>query len=87
MKLMHCTQCNDVVSLLREERRCRCGKAWGHYLSDDRVVEYGGPCRIIGIRDREFLTALPGEDHIWFVIPELHNIRRVDNAAGRTKKS
>jgi hypothetical protein len=76
MKMLHCTACNDVVALHGASRQCLCGKSHGQYQSDGRTVEFGGPARILGIRHKEFLTAVPGPDYVWFVIPEGANTRR-----------
>lgn len=38
MKLLFCLECQDIVRLSPERRACRCGKAWGQYLEDQRTT-------------------------------------------------
>jgi hypothetical protein len=38
MKLLFCLECQDIVRLSPERRTCRCGRAWGQYLEDNRTT-------------------------------------------------
>jgi hypothetical protein len=77
MKLLNCLDCNDVVALLpMQDRKCYCGSSIGRYLSDGLRAIYNGPCRILGMRNSQYNQAVSGEDYVWFVIPEGHNIKR-----------
>jgi hypothetical protein len=54
MKLLHCTECKDVVALHLEVRTCLCGKSRGCYTNRVHAL-YSGPARIIAFRNYEFL--------------------------------
>ena len=57
MKLLACMMCNDVQALDVNTRVCACGKSQGKYINDAKV-EVSGPCRVLGIRNTNFLTAM-----------------------------
>jgi hypothetical protein len=60
MKLILCTACNDVVKLIHEHRMCRCGKAGGRYVDDERVEVFGTNPVVLGICNNSVLRALKG---------------------------
>ena len=61
MKLLACRYCSDVRALhvATEPLRCRCGRAWGHYLPPDgeRAVA-GGTALILGLPNGILKTAV-----------------------------
>jgi hypothetical protein len=48
VKLLFCRACGDIVKLLGTPRACRCGKAYGLYVSDREVTIYGEFAEVIG---------------------------------------
>jgi len=76
MKLLHCTECKDVVALHRKMRTCLCGKSKGYYLDTKRVT-FSGPGIIIGFNNDQFLRAtelsqtIMGYDFAAFTISNL----------------
>lgn len=71
MKLLNCLECHDIQSLrVGEPVTCECGQSTGHYLEDGRTATYGGPGRLLGILNHEYLRAQTHRDYKWFVIPE-----------------
>ena len=58
MKLLFCFKCNDIVSLLREPRACRCGGTSGRYLEDDIHAEFTGDGCLLGISNDSFTEAI-----------------------------
>ena len=79
MKLLNCQSCNDIVALHTQMRECLCGKSSGRYQPDGLKAVYQGPARILGMRNSQYSYAVPGQDYVWFVIPEGHNIRKTDS--------
>lgn len=76
LKLIYCSECHDVVRLLKEERTCTCGKSWGTYI-DEIMAEIGGSAIPLGFSNSSFFRAikrrslfLPGERFEAFVIEE-----------------
>lgn len=80
MKLLNCLDCHDIVLLRGGScRACVCGKSSGRYLEDGRKVEVSGPCRVLGIDNREYTLSLSATLRVarngrevpnhWFVIP------------------
>ncbi len=57
MKLIHCNECRDVVSLRYEWRYCVCGQSGGHYV-DNLNAEIKGPCTPLGFANNSFNHAL-----------------------------
>lgn len=49
MKLFHCTECNDVVTLSLDLRKCYCKQSSGFYFADRIRVQVFGPCEVLGI--------------------------------------
>lgn len=73
MKLLNCLECRDIVRLDFVERRCRCKRCGGRYV-DQVTVEYSGPARIIGIRNRDYGQGIG----TWWTIPKRsEHVRRV----------
>ena len=76
MKLIVCTECGDVVSLIFEWRQCKCGKSEGIYL-DRKNAKIKGPCIPLGFENISFIDALRnqpeqgmGKPFSAFVIPK-----------------
>lgn len=60
MKLIHCNECGDVISLRYELRHCVCGKSSGQYV--DRLnAEIRGPCTPLGFANSSFSHALQNQ--------------------------
>lgn len=57
MKLIFCTVCEDMVKLMREERRCRCGRSGGAYVGDLEAEVFGDAVPV-GISNESFLKAV-----------------------------
>jgi hypothetical protein len=81
MKLLHCWRCGDVKGLLIGTwRRCECRKSRGRYIPEEgknsaRMVEFSGPCQVLGILNEDLREAVPSETkgiesptHGWWVI-------------------
>jgi hypothetical protein len=66
VKPLHCTKCNDIVRLVGFTRACGCNASGGQY-ENDQLVRVWGPCRIIGIDNRNFKREPKGT---WFLIPD-----------------
>lgn len=88
MKLLNCLECHDIVSLVpsfkdRGSRFCWCGSSYAQYI-DEILVEYGGPCRILGMSNSEYRESIKAKvipyitRYDWFPIPEGNNIKRID---------
>jgi hypothetical protein len=58
MKLIFCSQCQDVLKLLHCERSCHCGGAWGRYLDDGVLVEIRGSAVPLGFLNSQLAAAL-----------------------------
>lgn len=58
MKLIVCESCGDVVRLKRDVRECECGRSRGRYLADGANAVYSGPCRMLGLANRDLGDAL-----------------------------
>lgn len=79
MKLIHCTECDDIVALHRKKpRSCLCGRSSGFYTGEnDWDAKISGPCIPIGFCSRDFSKALRSQPEAgWgvrfeaFVIPK-----------------
>lgn len=57
MKLIFCTECEDVIRLTSAHRTCLCGKSTGYY-TDTLYAEIFGPCIPLGFHNRSFVEAL-----------------------------
>lgn len=57
MKLLLCLDCSDIFLLIKEERKCKCGKTKGKYV-DDLNAEISGNCNPIGFANNSFIEAL-----------------------------
>lgn len=55
MKLLNCTQCDDLLQLVDNGRSCECGRSSGRVLGNGVLVT--GPARVITI-DWEFYDGL-----------------------------
>lgn len=76
MKLIHCTNCLDVINLCKEERSCFCGLSKGVY-TDDINATIEGPCVPLGISNSSLMEAIReqpeegnGAEFVAFVIPK-----------------
>jgi hypothetical protein len=77
MKLVLCKNCQDVIRLIDEERKCRCGNVSGRYL-DEIHAEYSGEYAVpIGFANSTLVHAVHnqpesgiGETFEAFVIPK-----------------
>ena len=49
MKLILCTDCQDIVKLDCEERKCKCGNSGGKYLDGGLYAKVWGNCIPLGI--------------------------------------
>ena len=58
MKLIFCTQCDDVRKLSSVQVTCKCGESWGHYREDGVVAEIGGKAVPIGFYNPSLSKAL-----------------------------
>ncbi|MCL2645937.1 MAG: HD domain-containing protein [Phycisphaerales bacterium] len=57
MKLIFCPRCQDVVRLIDQTRRCRCGQSGGRYTNGARAV-YFGQAVPLGIINHALRTAI-----------------------------
>lgn len=57
MKLLNCTKCHDIITLIKKPRTCTCGASSGKYI-DSVCVEIFGPCRVIVIFDKDYIESL-----------------------------
>jgi hypothetical protein len=69
MKLLNCIACHDIVRIFREIRMCKCGRSEARYVNE-RMAEFTGPARIIGINSLDYHKGDFGEEHPWRFIPE-----------------
>jgi len=72
MKLLNCLVCHDIVKIDAEWATCKCEKSCARYAPDNRHAEVFGPCRILGIDNREYAHTIkdPFFRSNWFVIRE-----------------
>jgi len=89
VKLIYCTDCHDVVRLVREKRRCKCGKCGGYYKDHFDAVYWGAPAVPLGFANNDLLRAVgmqpeqpgPGERFEAFVIPKkCSTMEKIDTA-------
>ncbi len=86
MKLIYCTECQDVVRLKKELKTCDCGASGGIYR-DEINAEIWGPCVPIGFANKSFLAALRARPEIGqgaqfsaFVMPRVvKTIKEIEN--------
>ena len=79
MKLLLCKECQDIVRLIREEKRvCKCGKVGGKYTDDLNAVYFGEMAVPIGFANSTLVKAVHkqpengmGENFTAFVIPKV----------------
>jgi hypothetical protein len=62
MKLLMCRKCNDVISLIKEERSCYCGEVIGAYCKDGLNAWYTGEARPLGINNKSLLESIYKQD-------------------------
>lgn len=79
MKLLFCPECSDVLALVGEWRRCRCGASSGRYLDEDgTTAAIRGLAVPLVIADRSLRDAVTGRANgdVWpisaGVLPENH---------------
>ena len=61
MKLLYCVECQDVIRLVKEERKCSCGKVSGKYL-DKLHAEYSGEEAVpIGFDNSSLIKAIQSQ--------------------------
>lgn len=61
MKLLLCTECNDLVYLaMQRDRACECGKTSGQYTDNKKAV-VRGPCIPIGFHTGQFVEAVQNQ--------------------------
>jgi hypothetical protein len=77
MKLLLCSECNDIFNLTLQEKSCSCGKTKGKYLPDMLHAIYQGSGIPIGFNNKSFILAMTfqpeqgmGEEFSAFVIPK-----------------
>ena len=76
MKLVYCPECQDLVRLFREDRRCKCGQSGGHYEPNGRDAVLWGQAIPFGLDNFELGRALQrrpdsglGRPVSFFIIP------------------
>ena len=76
MKLILCTECDDIFNLQSRMKTCGCGKSKGRYINELRA-KIKGPCIPLVIANESFISALllrpakgMGSKFDAFVIPE-----------------
>jgi hypothetical protein len=58
MKLLLCRECQDIIRLVMEERKCSCGKVSGKY-TNNLLAEYKGETAVpIGISNSTLVKAV-----------------------------
>jgi hypothetical protein len=57
MKLIFCPDCQDVVRLFSEPRKCKCGKVSGKYI-DDVDIAIKGKAMVLCIHNNDVAEAL-----------------------------
>jgi hypothetical protein len=60
VKLIFCSQCQDVFRLFDEPRSCKCGQCSGRYV-DARNAEVTGDPAMLGFDNASFVRALRRE--------------------------
>jgi hypothetical protein len=75
MKLIFCQECHDIVALYHKSRSCLCGKSYGQYRDEIKVM-IGGSAIPLGFSNTSFMTAIEnrpdaglGAHFVAFVIP------------------
>ena len=59
MKLVYCRECDDVVRLFDDTRKCECGKTSGRYKPESEThAEFSGPCVPFALSNTEFQVAV-----------------------------
>lgn len=79
MKLLLCKECQDVVRLIKDQKRvCKCGKVGGKYIDELNAIYFGEMAVPIGFSNRSLVTAVHnqpkqgmGEDFTAFIIPKI----------------
>lgn len=62
MKLLHCTDCHDVVKLAREITFCNCGASQGWYHEDGLHASFRGDSAVLlGITNSSLVHALKNQ--------------------------
>jgi hypothetical protein len=92
MKLLLCRECGDIVKLLGEERRCRCGHAAGRYCNDWEV-EISGTGEVLLLDSAALRQAMLQRHYqpreaarltvgtVELALPAHPNVRLLDHAA------
>lgn len=77
MKLLLCTECQDVIRLIDIKRTCRCGKIGGKYTDNINAIYFGDTAIPIGFANSTLIKAInnqskegAGENFTAFVIPK-----------------
>jgi len=77
MKLVYCPECQDLVRLFVEDRRCKCGQSGGHYETNGRDAKLWGKAIPFGLDNFELGRALHrqpesgiGKAVSFFIIPK-----------------
>lgn len=77
MKLVYCPECQDLVRLFREDRRCKCGRSGGHYEANGRDALLWGKAIPFGLDNFELGRGLQrqpesglGRAISFFIIPK-----------------
>lgn len=64
MKLLFCTECEDIIRLKTGNlKKCDCGRISGRYIDEINAV-YSGPAYPIGIDNNYFAQAIRCYPHI-----------------------
>lgn len=78
MKLLLCTECQDIVRLIDVKRTCKCGKVGGKYTGDLNAIYFGETGVPIGFENSTLVKAVQnqpeiglGEKFTAFVIPKV----------------
>lgn len=75
MKLILCTECQDVVKMsVVNWRTCMCGKSAGRYLEDEDSAEIYGSAIAIGMLNSSIVSAIHNRFY-YRIAPELANIK------------
>jgi len=76
MKLIYCTECQDLFKLGKVAQHCECNQSGGMYHDDGLNAEYWGKAVPVGIANSSFLEAIKrrpmhgdGYEFSAFVIP------------------
>lgn len=64
MKLFHCNECGDTVSLWYKIRTCRCERSWGKYYEDGLYAVIGGPCTPLGFANFSYESAMRNQPEV-----------------------